>query len=125
MKAEDVQLPRLQSAPSIGPTRAPTCSADAGRPAPHARRRAEDVLRAALLRQLLLLVILPLVAAPAVTPLAAWVRWSFPAACALLAGGLFLRRRPGPYVTFWLWLFLLTQFVRRVVDGQVGYSQGN
>lgn len=125
MTAEGAQLPRLQSAPSIAPSRAARGSSGAVRPAQPVRRRAEEGLRTALVRQSLLLIFLALVAAPAVTPLAAWVRWSFPAACMLLAGGLFLRGRPGPYVAFCLWLFLLTPFVRRVVDGQVGYSQGN
>ena len=75
--------------------------------------------------QLLCLVVIGLLAAPAATPLAPAVRWYFPALTALIAGWLFLRGRPGPYLAFCLWLFLLTPFVRRVVDGHAGYAKAN
>jgi hypothetical protein len=56
-------------------------------------------LRPALIRQAVLLVILAILAAPAITPLAGWVRWTFPIMAALLAGGLALRNQSATYVT--------------------------
>ena len=61
----------------------------------------------------------------AFTPLAAFVRWALPAGVTLAAGYLVLRQRPGGYVSLCLWSFLLTPFLRRVVDVHVGYSQAN
>ena len=61
----------------------------------------------------------------AFTPLAAFVRWALPAGVTLAAGYLVLRQRPGGDVSLCLWSFLLTPFLRRVVDFHVGYSQAN
>jgi O-antigen ligase len=82
-------------------------------------------LRRGLARQIVLLVLLAAAAAPAATPAAAWVRWAFPAFAALVAGELARRGRAATYLTFCLWLLILTPFVRRVVDAQVGFAQAN
>jgi hypothetical protein len=111
---------RLGVAPGALPGRSPA-TAQSQRPL----RAAEPAGRGALIRQAVLLLIVAFLAAPAVTPLAGWVRLTFPAMAALIAGGLILRNRSAVYVTFCLWLFLLTPLVRRIVDSQVGYSQGN
>lgn len=81
--------------------------------------------RSALLRQALMLAMVALLAAPAATPAAGLARLSFPAGAALIAGWLLLRGRLRAYVTFCLWLFLLTPFVRRLADAHAGYVQGN
>ncbi|HEX4709846.1 O-antigen ligase family protein [Phenylobacterium sp.] len=82
-------------------------------------------MRPALIRQAFLLLTVVILAAPAATPMAGWVRWSFPALSALVAGWLVLRDRPGPYLTLCLWLFVLTPLVRRIVDVHAGYSHAN
>ena len=108
----------LEQRPDLAP-------APAAAPASSRLRAVEPSLRRALVRQAVLLLTLAILAAPAVTPLAGWVRWSFPAMSALVAGALVLRGRSASYVTLCLWLFLLTPFVRRIVDGQVGYTHAN
>lgn len=127
MTAEGMHLPRPPGASASAAARAlpQTPPVNVGLQASGAARAREGGLRQALIRQVGLLLILAVLAAPAVTPAAGLVRWSFPAMCALVAGWLALRGRAAPYLTFCLWLFLLTPLVRRVVDGQVGYSQGN
>jgi hypothetical protein len=79
----------------------------------------------ALLRQVLTLTAVVVMAAPAVTPAAGLERLIFPACAALAAGWLRLRGRLSAYVTFCLWLFLLTPCVRRLADAHAGYVQGN
>lgn len=109
---------------------APAAAAARRRRATVVRRRelaepGQQGLRSALIRQTLLLLCIALLAAPAVTPLAGWVRWTFPACSTLLAGWLALRGRTAPYLTWCLSLFLFTPFVRRLVDDQIGYSHAN
>jgi hypothetical protein len=81
--------------------------------------------RSALLRQALTLASVAVLAAPAVTPAASLARLSFPLGAALIAAGLILRGRLAAYVTFCLWLFLLTPLVRRLADEHAGYVQGS
>src|SRR5689334_9014489 len=78
-----------------------------------------------LLRQALILGAIAALALPAATPAAGVARLSFPAGAALIAGWLAARGRLNAYVTFCLWLFLLTPFVRRLADAHAGYVQGS
>lgn len=82
-------------------------------------------LHAAVLRQVGVLLALAFLALPALTPAAAYVRWLFPFGAAALAGLVYAKRRPATFVSVCVWLFLLTPFVRRVVDGRIGYEQAN
>jgi hypothetical protein len=92
---------------------------------PGARRSPRSDLRRGLARQVALLLLLAAAAAPAASPAASWVRWAFPAFAALVAGELVRRGRAATYLTFCLWLLILTPFVRRVVDARVGFAQAN
>lgn len=105
----------------------PRASRPSGRAATdlHWRRAAVPPLVAALLHQATLLAILAFMTLPALTPAAVLARWLFPAQAMFVAGWLFLRGRSGLFVTFCLWLFLLTPCVRRMVDAHAGYSDAN
>jgi hypothetical protein len=76
-------------------------------------------------RQGSFLLLIAIMAAPAASPAAGLERWAFPAMTALVAGWFALRGRAPAYVTFCLWLFLLTPLVRRIADLHAGYSQSN
>jgi hypothetical protein len=79
----------------------------------------------ALLRQVGILFFIALICSPAFTPAAALLRIALPAATFVI-GFLMLRRgRLSTYVSFVIWLTLLTPFVRRVVDLHSGWIEGN
>jgi hypothetical protein len=97
-------------------------------PATAARRATNavgDAMRRAWAGQAFALATLAALGAGAFTPLAGLVRWTFPAGVALAALYLESRKRSGAYVSLCLWAFVLTPFLRRVVDAHVGYSQAN
>jgi hypothetical protein len=89
------------------------------------RRAAEPGLRGPLLAQFALLATIAVLALPAATPLASASRYLFPAAAVLVAGWLYLRGFAASFLSFCLWLFALTPFVRRLADGHAGFLQAN
>jgi len=95
-----------------------------GRSVPSAPRRAGR-FAFPLVHQALIVATIAVLAAPAVTPAAGLERHLFPVAVTLVAGWLAVRGRFAAYVTFCLWLFFLTPFVRRLVDLHAGYAQAN
>lgn len=61
----------------------------------------------------------------AVTPLAKADRFLFPGGATALAAWLLLRGRRTDYMILCVWLFLLTPWMRRLVDLQAGWQQTN
>jgi hypothetical protein len=90
-----------------------------------AQRAAQPGLRGPLLAQAGLMLMIAVLAAPAATPLASAERTFFPAAAALVGAWLVLRGYAASFLTFCLWLFLATPFVRRVADAHAGFLQAN
>lgn len=78
-----------------------------------------------VIHQALAVATIAVLAAPAVTPAAGLERHLFPVSVTLVAGWLAVRGRFAAYVTFCLWLFLLSPLVRRLVDAHAGYVQAN
>ncbi|CAN5456549.1 hypothetical protein BH10PSE12_BH10PSE12_29820 [soil metagenome] len=66
-----------------------------------------------------------IMAAPAFTPAASMMRLVFPALAAVVGAYWFYRQDPAKYVGFCFWLFIVTPFVRRIVDYKVGFTEGS
>src|SRR5215213_2290064 len=83
-------------------------------------------LASLLLRQLLNLLLITFIAAPALIGTGAGaLRLLFPITAAVLGAAFLLTGRLSQYVTFCIWLFLLTPGVRRLVDLQAGWDKVN
>ena len=77
------------------------------------------------LNQILMLGIIAALASLALTPAAPALRLLFPAASGMIAAWFALRGKAAQYVSFTLWLFMLTPLIRRLVDMRVGFSEVN
>jgi len=81
--------------------------------------------RDAWTRQLANIALIAAMTLPAFIGMGGLLRMAFPAAAVAIAAALFLTGRFTQYVTFLLWLFLLTPAVRRFVDLQAGWADPN
>ncbi|WP_092499481.1 O-antigen ligase family protein [Faunimonas pinastri] len=84
-----------------------------------------DSMSAACRRQVKLMLLILALAAPAFAGGASALRLAFPVAVAGIALWLLVRHPFGRFLSFVLWLFVLTPFVRRIVDFQAGWQEVN